>query len=90
MPRIKPEDKTPIVSVTFKLREDLERKVNVYAKFLDDSSPSYVVAAVVSDAIDGDKEFQKYLTAHPDAMNAAVKERTVGRGRPPKIHSHSA
>jgi len=90
MPRIKPEDKTPIVSVTFKLREDLERKVNVYAKFLDDSSPSYVVAAVLGDAIDADREFQKYLAAHPDALNAAVRDKSAGRGRPPKVHALSA
>ena len=87
MPRIKPEDKTPIVSVTFKLREDLERKIKVYARFLDDSSPSYVIATVIADALDSDKEFQKYLAEHPDALSSVAKDKFSGRGRPPKVHA---
>ena len=90
MPKIKPEDKTPVVPVTFKLRADLEQKLNLYAKFLDDSSPSYVVSAVMTDALEADREFQKYLADHPDALLSIAKEKTQGRGRPPKVHALTA
>jgi predicted transcriptional regulator len=85
MPRIKPEEKIPLVPVTFKLRDDLNRKVTAYAKFLDDSSPSYVVAAALSHVLDLDKEFQQYLVAHPDALKSPAREKAAGRGRPRQL-----
>jgi len=89
MPRIKPEDKTPAVPLTLKLRLDLERKISAYAKFLEDSSVSYVVAAIVENALEGDKDFQKYLSDNPEMLTAGT-EKAVRRGRPPKVHALTA
>jgi hypothetical protein len=83
MPRIKPEDKTPIVNVTLKLRADLAQRLAAYAKFLDDSSVHYIAAAALSDVLDGDKEFQKFLAASPDVLSEiAAAQNGKRRGRP--------
>jgi hypothetical protein len=86
MSRIKPQDKTPVVPVTFKFRVDLERKLSAYAKFLDDSSPSYVAAAIIDSALESDKDFQRFLSNNPGALSAAAPK-LARRGRPSKLHS---
>ena len=49
MPRIQPQDKTPFDTVQFRMRKDIVAKLYAYAKFLNDSSPSYVVSAALKE-----------------------------------------
>lgn len=81
MPKIKPEDKTPLEVLSVRLRADLISKVHAYAKFLDDSSPSYVVSSVLSETLDSDKDFAKWLSDNPDELTAC-KRAAPKRGRP--------
>lgn len=81
MPRIKPEDKTPIEVLSVRLRSDIITKVHAYAKFLNDSSTSYVVSAALSETFDSDKDFAKWLAENPNVLTVC-KRPTPKRGRP--------
>jgi hypothetical protein len=85
MPRIQPQDKTPFETVQFRMRKDIVAKLYAYAKFLNDSSPSYVVSAALKDVFDADKEYQKWLTERPEVLEAPVSIQ-VRRGRPAGVH----
>lgn len=77
MPRIKPEDRTPVEAITIRLRRDLIDRLSAYATFLEDSSLNYVVSTVLAEALDGDREFAKWLADHPDAL----RRHSIRRGR---------
>jgi hypothetical protein len=81
MPKIQPQDKTPFETVQFRMRKDIVAKLYAYAKFLNDSSPSYVVSAALKEVFDADKEYQKWLSEKPEALEM-VANVPVRRGRP--------
>jgi hypothetical protein len=85
MPKIQPQDKTPFETVQFRMRKDIVVKLYAYAKFLNDSSPSYVVSAALKDVFDADKEYQKWLTERPEVLEAPLSIQ-VRRGRPANVH----
>ncbi|MGH9437707.1 MAG: hypothetical protein ACRD22_07385 [Terriglobia bacterium] len=81
MPRIQPQDKTPFESIQFRMRKDIVAKLYAYAKFLNDSSPSYVVSAALKEVFEADKEYQKWLADHPEVLQAPTNI-PARRGRP--------
>jgi hypothetical protein len=81
MPRIQPQDKTPFDTVQFRMRKDIVAKLYAYAKFLNDSSPSYVVSAALKEVFEGDKEYQKWISERPEMLDAALNIPSR-RGRP--------
>ena len=84
MPLLKPE--TPVMSErrTFRLRHELLRKIVAYARMIS-SSEDYVVSAGLEKFIKGDKDFQKYLTEHPDLLSSPDLMQKKKRGRPPRL-----
>lgn len=78
MPRIKPEDKTPIEAISIRLRSDLIDKLHAYAKFLNDSSLNYIVSTVLNETIDNDKDFTKWFLENADSLSRELPK----RGRP--------
>jgi hypothetical protein len=90
MARIKPEDRTPDVTISIRLREDIARKLSAYAQFLDGSSIHYVVGAVLEQEFQSDKEFREWCTAHPEALSAQIATPgSNGPGRPKKAAHES-
>lgn len=85
MPKIQPQDKTPFDTVQFRMRKDIVAKLYAYAKFLNDSSPSYVVSAALKEVFDGDKDFQKWLAERPEMLEMPLNI-AVRRGRPASVH----
>lgn len=81
MPRIQPQGKTPFESVQFRMRKDIVAKLYAYAKFLNDSSPSYVVSAALKEVFEADKDYQKWLSERPEMLEAAINIPSR-RGRP--------
>lgn len=84
MARIKPEDRTPDVTINIRLREDIARKLSAYAQFLDGSSIHYVVCALLEQEFQSDKEFREWCTAHPEALSTSSSALGNGPGRPKK------
>ena len=85
MPRIQLQDKTPFDTVQFRMWKDIVAKLYAYAKFLNDSSPSYVVSAALKDIFDADKEYQKWLAERPEVLEMPPNI-SVRRGRPANVH----
>jgi hypothetical protein len=81
MPRIQPQDKTPFDTVQFRMRKDIVAKLYAYAKFLNDSSPSYVVSAALKEVFEADKEYQKWISERPEMLEAGINNPSR-RGRP--------
>ena len=88
MPRIQPQDKTPFETMQFRMRKDIVASLYAYAKFLNDSSPSYVVSAALKDIFEADKDYQKWLAERPEMLDAAAYK-SARRGRP-KAHLSAA
>jgi predicted transcriptional regulator len=65
MPLVKPPSKQPkTTNVQVRLEEEVKLNLNRYAEFLD-ASPSYVVSEALKLLCRKDREFQNWLSKHP-------------------------
>jgi predicted transcriptional regulator len=71
MPLVKPTSKQPrTTNVQVRLEEEVKRSLDRYAEFLDASS-SYVVSEALKLLYRKDKEFQNWLSKHPQEAKEA-------------------
>jgi predicted transcriptional regulator len=71
MPLVKPPSKQPkTTNVQVRLEEEVKLNLDRYAEFLD-ASPSYVVSEALKLLCRKDKEFQNWLSKHPQETNEA-------------------
>ncbi len=71
MPLVKPPSKQPkTTNVQVRLEEEVRRNLDRYAEFLD-ASPSYVVSEALKLLCRKDKEFQNWLSTHPQETKEA-------------------
>ena len=71
MPLVKPPSKQPkTTNVQVRLQEEVKRSLDSYAEFLD-ASPSYVVSEALKLLYRKDKEFQIWLSKHPQETKEA-------------------
>ena len=71
MPLVKPPSKQPkTTNVQVRLDEEVKRSLDRYAEFLD-ASPSYVVSEALKLVCRKDKEFQDWLSKHPQETKEA-------------------
>ena len=73
MPLVKPPSKQPkTTNVQVRLEEEVRRNLDKYAEFLK-ATPSYVVSEALKLLCRKDKEFQNWLSTHPQETNEANK-----------------
>jgi predicted transcriptional regulator len=71
MPLVKPPSKQPkTTNVQVRLEEEVKLNLDRYAEFLD-ASPSYVVSEALKLLCRKDKEFQNWLSKHPQETKEA-------------------
>jgi hypothetical protein len=74
MPLVKPPLKQPkTTNVQVRLQEEVKRNLDNYAEFLD-ATPSYVVSEALKLLCRKDKEFQNWLSKHPQETKEANQE----------------
>jgi predicted transcriptional regulator len=71
MSLVKPPSKQPkTTNVQVRLEEEVKRSLNKYAEFLN-ATPSYVVSEALRLLCRKDKEFQNWLSTHPQETKEA-------------------
>ena len=69
MPLIQPEKKTTNEQLNVTLSSETLQELRAYAKFLNNSSVSYVLTQLIT-TLGRDKEFQQWKSAHQAEMQA--------------------
>jgi post-segregation antitoxin (ccd killing protein) len=71
MPLIQPEKKTTNEQLNVTLSSETLQELRAYAKFLNNSSVSYVLAQLIA-TLGRDKEFQQWKAGHHSELQASV------------------
>jgi hypothetical protein len=71
MPLIQPEKKTTNEQLNVTLSSETLQELRAYAKFLNNSSVSYVLAQLIA-TLGRDKEFQHWKAGHQLELQASV------------------
>ena len=83
MPRLAPEDLTPMTEFKVKLRADVQAKIHAYGRYLNPAEPSsasYIITESFNALIAGDKEFAEFWKQNQDGFS--MSKPTARRGRP--------
>ncbi len=71
MPLFEPEKRLANEPLHITLPSDAIAKLKAYAKYLNGSTPAYVLTQLIA-GLDKDKEFQKWLAANPGEALASA------------------
>jgi hypothetical protein len=87
MPLVESEPRGNLRPTPLKLYEDIRRKLIAYGKFCN-SSTDRVISVALTRLFAEDKEFEPFLTAHPDLLERRkrVRKPPTGTAQPAAEH----